>query len=60
MLVAFVCYCMFLDCESLIHVNFIPLFVVHVWHPRFHLYGIKKVFDLNIHVPCYAIIKKCY
>ena len=29
-------------CESLIHADFIPLFVIHVWHPHFPLYGIKK------------------
>ena len=27
---AFPHYCMLLDCESLIHVDFIPLFVLHV------------------------------
>ena len=30
MLVAFVCSCMLLDCESLIHVDFILLFVIRV------------------------------
>ena len=39
---AFPHYCVLLDCESLIHVDFIPLFVIHVWHPRFPLSGIKK------------------
>ena len=29
-------------CESLIHVDFIPLFVINVWHPHFPLNGIKK------------------
>ena len=42
MLVTFVCYCVISDFESLIHVGFIPLFVIHVWRPRFHFNGIKK------------------
>ena len=42
MLVAFVRYCVLLDCKSLVHVDFIPLFVIHVWHPRYPLNGIKK------------------
>ena len=37
-----VCCCMRLDCESLTCVGFIPLFVIHVWHPRFPLNEIKK------------------
>ena len=41
MLVAFVHYCVLLDCESLTHVDFIPLFVIRVWHPGFPLNGIK-------------------
>ena len=49
MLVAFVRYCLLLDCESLIHVDFIPFFVIHVWHPRFPMNGKKKylTFDLT-------------
>ena len=35
-------FTLFLDCESLIHADFIPLFVIHVWHPHFPLNGIKK------------------
>ena len=31
----FLCYCVLLDCESLRHVDFIPLFIIHVWHRRF-------------------------
>ena len=50
MLVAFVRYWVFLDCESLIHewfysslfCLFVCLFVSHVGHPRFPLNGIKK------------------
>ena len=30
MLVAFVRYCILLDCESLMHVDFTPLFVIRV------------------------------
>ena len=40
MLVALVRYCMLLRCESLIHVEFIPLFVIHGWCPP--LNGAKK------------------
>ena len=49
MLVAFVRYCLLLDCESLVHVDFIPFFVIHVWHPRFPMNGKKKylTFDLT-------------
>ena len=36
------CYCVLLDCESFIPVNFIPLFFIHVWHPRFPFKGIKN------------------
>ena len=42
MLGAFVRYCVLLDCESLIPVDSIPLFVIHVWHASFPLNGIKK------------------
>ena len=47
MLVAFVLYYVLLDCESLTHVDFIPLFVIHVWHSRFPLIGIKKYMTFN-------------
>ena len=40
-LMAFVRCCVLLDGESLIHVEFIPLFVIHAWHPRFPFNGIK-------------------
>ena len=46
---AFVRYYAILDCESLIHADFIPLFVIHVWRLHFPLNGIKKYltyFDL--------------
>ena len=43
MLVAFARYCVLLGCESVIHADFIPLFVIHVWPPRFPLNGIKKI-----------------
>ena len=42
MCVAFVRYCMVLDCEPLIHLDFSSLFVIHVWHLRFFLNGITK------------------
>ena len=44
MLVAFEGDYVLLDChcESLIHVDFSPLFVIHVWQPCFPLNGIKK------------------
>ena len=35
-------YCVLLDCESLIRVDFIHVFAIPVWHPRFPLNGIKK------------------
>ena len=40
--VADVHYRVLLDCESFIPVNFIPLFFIHVWHPRFPFKGIKN------------------
>ena len=43
MIVAFVRYYVLLDCKSLIHVDFIPLFVIHVWHPRFALNGTEHM-----------------
>ena len=42
MLVADLHYCVLLDCESFIPVNFIPLFFIHVWHPCFPFKGIKN------------------
>ena len=33
--VVFVRYCALLDCESFIYIDFIHLFFIHVWHPRF-------------------------
>ena len=33
---------MLVDSESLIRIDFIPLFVIHVGHPHFPLNGIKK------------------
>ena len=42
MLVAFVRYCVLLDCDSLMHADFIPLIVIHAWHPCFPSNGIKK------------------
>ena len=35
-------YCVLLDSETLIRVDVIPLIVIHVWHPRFPLNGIRK------------------
>ena len=35
-------YSVLLDCVSLKHADLIPLFVIHVWHTRFPLNGIKK------------------
>ena len=37
----FVRYCVLLDCESLMPPDFIPLFVIHVWHTRFPLTDIR-------------------
>ena len=44
MLETSVCYCVLLDCESLnlTHGDFIPFFVIHVWHQCFPLNGIQK------------------
>ena len=50
MLVAYVHYHMLLYCESLIHADFISLFVIHVWHPCFSLNGKKQVLDLTLQV----------
>ena len=36
-------YCALLNCETFTHVDIIVcLFVIHVWHPRFPLNGMKK------------------
>ena len=35
-------YCALLNCEYLMHVDLDSLFVIHVWHPRFPLNGLKK------------------
>ena len=51
MLVATVRYCMLLDCESFIQVGFIPLFVIHVWDPRFPLSANKEVLDFLSYIP---------
>ena len=42
--VVFVRYCALLDCESFIYIDFIHLFVIHVWHPRFLEWN-KEVLD---------------
>ena len=34
--------CALLNCESFIHVSFVCLYVIHVWHPCFPFNGIKK------------------
>ena len=48
MLVTFVPYCVLLDCESPIQIDFIPLlFDIHVWRPRFPLNGIKKYLKIR-------------
>ena len=36
---------MLLNCESFIHADIVSLFVIHAWHPRFHLSGIKHVLN---------------
>ena len=42
MLVTFVHYCVLLDCEFLIHVDFVSLFIIRVWGPIFSFEWIKK------------------
>ena len=42
MFLTIVPYSVLLDCESLKHADFIPLFLIHVWHTRFPSNGIKK------------------
>ena len=42
MFVACVRYFVLLDCEPLIHVDFLSLFVIHVWYPRFPLNAVEK------------------
>ena len=48
MLAAFVCYCVPLDCKSLslMHVDFIPFFVIHAT-PMFSFEWNKEVLDLE-------------
>ena len=40
-----ICYCVLCDSESLIQGDFIPLFVIHVWHPRFPSNGVKTYWN---------------
>ena len=49
MCVAFVRYCMVLDCESLIHLDFSSFFVIHVWHPLFFPKWNNEVLDVSFH-----------
>ena len=51
--VAFVHYHMLLDCASLIHVDYIPLFAIHVWHPCFSLNGKRSTWlDITLQSSC--------
>ena len=47
MLVVFVCYCVLLDCESLIHVDFIPLLFMCGTNV-FSFSGIKKYLSIIV------------